>query len=105
MGPIPASFFFLFTHSTAEKTEGFSGIRTRIVEVEGEHADHLTTTTAHSPNIFSLTAAGAKLSHRGRSTIALVGFGQVVYSDDTSSNPDEDYLQLLVKFLEKNKNG
>ena len=28
-----------------EKTIGFSGIRTRIVRVEGEHADHLTTTT------------------------------------------------------------
>ena len=26
-------------------TVGFSGIRTRIVGVEGEHADHLTTTT------------------------------------------------------------
>ena len=28
------------------KTVGFSGIRTRIVGVEGEHADHLNTTTA-----------------------------------------------------------
>ena len=27
---------------------GFSGIRTRIVGVEGEYADHLTTTTAQS---------------------------------------------------------
>ena len=28
------------------KTVGFSGIQTRIVGVEGEHADHLTTTEA-----------------------------------------------------------
>ena len=48
-GPTPASFclFSLFasTNST-EKTVDFSGIRTRTVGVEGEHADHLTTTTA-----------------------------------------------------------
>ena len=45
----PASFclfpFFSYTNFT-EKTVGFSGIRTRIVRVEGKHADHLTTTTA-----------------------------------------------------------
>ena len=28
-----------------KRTEGFSGIQTRIVGVEGEHADHLSTTT------------------------------------------------------------
>ena len=38
--------FVLFKHNIIEKTLGFSGIRTRIVGVEGEHADHLTTTTA-----------------------------------------------------------
>ena len=34
---------------------GFSGIRTQIVVVEGEHADHFTTTTtttAHRKNTF-----------------------------------------------------
>ena len=31
---------------------GFSGIRTRIVGVEGEHADHLTTTTAQALSFF-----------------------------------------------------
>ena len=34
-------FLFIF-----KKTVGFSGIRTWIVGKEGEHADHLTTTTA-----------------------------------------------------------
>ena len=38
--------FVLFKHNYSEKIVGFSGIRTRIVGVEGEHADHLTTTTA-----------------------------------------------------------
>ena len=38
--------FLIFskTHYT-EKTVGFSGIRTRIVGVEGDQGDHLTTTT------------------------------------------------------------
>ena len=48
-GPTPASFLFifvLFKHNYSEKIVGFSGIQTRIVGVEGEHADHLTTTTA-----------------------------------------------------------
>ena len=49
-GPIPASFylclFFSNTYLTEEKTVGFSGIRTRIVEVGGKHAEHLTTNTS-----------------------------------------------------------
>ena len=47
--PTQASFcLFLFFSNTncTEKTVGFSRIRTRIVRVEGKHADHLTTTTA-----------------------------------------------------------
>ena len=48
-GPATASFclfsFFSNTNFT-EKTVGFSGIQTRIVGVEGDHAEHLTTTTA-----------------------------------------------------------
>ena len=53
-GPTPASILFifvLFKHKFNRKTIVVSGIRTRIVDrsrrVEGEHADHLTTTTAH----------------------------------------------------------
>ena len=40
--------FFLFFSNTkfSVKTVDFSGIRTRIVGLEGEHAGHLTTTTA-----------------------------------------------------------
>ena len=43
----PGLFFFSwFSHTNfTEKTVGVSGIRTRIVGVESEHADHLTTTT------------------------------------------------------------
>ena len=47
-GATPASFFIfvLFKHQFyRKKTVGFSGIQTLIVGVEGEHADHLTTTT------------------------------------------------------------
>ena len=48
-GPAPASFclFSFFSHTNfTEKTVGIRGIQTRIIGVEGEHADHLTTTTA-----------------------------------------------------------
>ena len=38
--------FILFKHKFYRKTVGVSGIRTEIIGVEGEHADHLTTTTA-----------------------------------------------------------
>ena len=42
----PRPLFFIFSNTNlTEKTVGISGIRTRIVGVEGEHADHLTTTT------------------------------------------------------------
>ena len=49
----PASFclFLLFSNTNfTEKTVGFSEIRTQIIIVECEHADHLTTTTA--PNSY-----------------------------------------------------
>ena len=39
-------YFRSFQTQYYRKTIGFSRIRTRIVGVEGEHADHLTTTTA-----------------------------------------------------------
>ena len=41
----PLFIFILFKNIFIEKVVDFSGIRTWIVEVEGEHADHLTTTT------------------------------------------------------------
>ena len=43
--PWPFLFIFVFFSNTnfIEKTVGFSGIRTRIVGLEGEHADRLTT--------------------------------------------------------------
>ena len=47
----PGLFLFicvLFKQKFNRKTVGVSGIRTRIIGVEGEKADHLTTTTAKS---------------------------------------------------------
>ena len=42
------------TQILQEKTVGASGIQTQIVGVEGKHADHLITTTAHfSANFYS----------------------------------------------------
>ena len=55
--------FVLFKHSFYRKNLGFSGIRTRIVRVEGEHADHLTTTTAWHQYFYSLTIAPIVGSH------------------------------------------
>ena len=40
-------YFRAFQQQFYRKIVDLSGIRTRIVGVEGEHADHLTTTTAH----------------------------------------------------------
>ena len=37
---------FLFIFILFQQTVDYSWIRTRIVRVEGQHADHLTTTTA-----------------------------------------------------------
>ena len=45
--------FSSFQKQILQKTVGFSGIQTQIVGVEGEHADHLTTTTA--PGTYILT--------------------------------------------------
>ena len=45
--PQPLPLFSFFTNiKFTEKTEGFRGIRTRIVGFGGQHSDHLTTTTA-----------------------------------------------------------
>ena len=38
--------YFLFNNNFYRKFLDFSGIRPRIVCLEGEHTDHLTTTTA-----------------------------------------------------------
>ena len=48
-GPTPALFGYFGSYSNTnftEKSVDFSGISTRIVGIEGEHADHLTTTPA-----------------------------------------------------------
>ena len=43
--PLICLFSFFSNTNFTETSVGFSGIRTRIVRVEGEHADHLTATT------------------------------------------------------------
>ena len=50
--PTPA-FLVLFELKLYWKTVGFSGIRTRIVGVEGEHADYLTNLDHHHGTIFA----------------------------------------------------
>ena len=50
MGQTPAFLVYFrsfLTQILQKETVGVCGIRTRIVRVEGKHADHLTTTTAH----------------------------------------------------------
>ena len=47
-------YFRSFQTINRIKTVNFSGIRTRIVRIEGEHADHLTTTTPPAMEIFRL---------------------------------------------------
>ena len=44
--PLFCLFSFFSNTNFTEKMVGVSRIRTRIVRVEGEYADHLTTTTA-----------------------------------------------------------
>ena len=46
--PLLRLFSFFSNTNFTEKTVDVCGIRTQIVGVEGEHADHLTTTTAKS---------------------------------------------------------
>ena len=46
-------FFRSFKFNFTEKFLDYSGIRTQIVGVEGDHADHLTTTTALNYNNFN----------------------------------------------------
>ena len=54
--------FCLFSFISATivyiKMVDFSGNQTRIVGVEGEHADHLTTTTAQLTRMFALFNLG-----------------------------------------------
>ena len=52
--PLFVYFRSFQTQFVKEKTVGFWGIRTRIVGVEGEHADNLTTTTANCIKLFVL---------------------------------------------------
>ena len=57
-------YFVLFKHNITEKTVDFSGIRTRIVGVEGKNADHFTTTTAQAWAIHGLYSLFSSNIHR-----------------------------------------
>ena len=50
-----------FKHKIFRKTVGVSGNRTRIVRVEGEHADHLTNTSSLSPFSISMLYSGSNI--------------------------------------------
>ena len=67
MGQPPTPFLFIFVlvkHKfyppPKKKPVGFSGTRFSIVKVEGEHAYHLTTSTAHAVALFSFYAATSR---------------------------------------------
>ena len=59
MGQPRPLFVFLFFSNTnfTEKTVDVSGIRTRIVGLEGKHADHLTTTKTQAIKLFCFAFA------------------------------------------------
>ena len=51
----PLFLFLLFlTTNFTDKAVGFRGIQTLIVREEGEHADHLTTTTVREFSVLAL---------------------------------------------------
>ena len=50
--PTPASFCLISFFSNTILQKNLIGIRTQIVGVEGEHADHLTTTTAQDRSFY-----------------------------------------------------
>ena len=53
-------YFRSFQKQFYRKIVDLSGIRTRIVRVEGEHADHLTTTTAQFVRFLSVHVFSTK---------------------------------------------
>ena len=55
----------LFKHKFNRKIVGFMGIWTFIVGLEGEHADHMTTTTAHGRYIIHFEVDGIVLGSFG----------------------------------------
>ena len=68
--PLFVYFSSFRTQILQKNNVGVSGIRTRIVRVEGEHPDHLTTTTAHqwrisyrAFNLFSLQSLAHEFGH------------------------------------------
>ena len=64
----PLFVYFLFFSNTnfTEKTVGFCGLQTQIIRVEGEHADHLTSTTAPSTDLVDSLIPN-EYKRRGRS--------------------------------------
>ena len=59
--PIFCSLLFFTNSNYTENTVGVSGIRTRIIGVEGEHADHHLSTTTAAHNLRMLFQAKVKV--------------------------------------------
>ena len=90
-GLSPATFFNFRSFQTQilqKQTVCCSGIRTRIVGLEGEHADHLTTTTAPSRTMFI----------RPQKSISRPGFEPVLASR-LATNQVNKMPEALEKFL------
>ena len=85
-----------------EETVGISGIQTRVVGIEGEHADHLTTTTAHTFDPLSLSQVPNNLStfylRRKLSMTKVILLGQEVDKIDWAepeNEVDEDIMATV----------
>ena len=68
---ISCNFYTIKPNLLHNKNVDFSGIRSRIVEIEGNLADHLTTTTAPTPTTWS-SLVGDEGSYRPNSQLAIV---------------------------------
>ena len=61
--PLFCLFSFFSNTFFTEKTVDASGIQTRIVGVEGKHADHLTTTTALIESFLKIKIISFEMTH------------------------------------------
>ena len=87
--PLFSLFSFFSNTNFTYKTESFSGIWTRIVKIDGEHADHLTTTTAQRTNKFSWDIVSVKLSYLNLSQLQF--FQQKIEIEVTYKKIENDY--------------
>ena len=98
MGQFRPLFFYFRSFQTqiVHKIVGFSGIWTRIVGLEGEHADHLITTTAQF-FIFIFNKI-AMIMKKGKKKTGMARF-RPVWPDLAKFHHFGNNLQVFVKFL------